>query len=156
MTVEKVILAGRQSYHSIRRYLERKKEARAAVLGLLVLVLGIAISKLFESSLLEVATIWSLPEWEIHLSILFLSLLSILLYLCVKRKEIFRPPRGLPNPSAGEKLSMVPISNLGLLKILQEQVVPEIFGTATPPDEMVYESFERNPCRSIGLYSEDE
>lgn len=151
MNVEEIV----RGYRSIRNYLQRKMEAQAAALGLMVYGIGFGLSKLFETGLTEVATNSGSHEWQMHLAILLLSLLSAVAYLFVKRRDIFKRV-SLPSRPIGEKLTTVKINSLSLLKIIQEEVVPEIFGTATPPKEMIYESFKKNPCRSIGLYSKDE
>ena len=131
MTFEQVVLTCHRGFRSIGNYIEHKKEARAAVLGLIVLGAGFAVSKLVETGLVTAAAISELPEWQIHVSILLLSMLSMAVYLFAKRNEIFEPAGALPDPSIGEKLRVVaPIEDLWVLKIIQEEVVPAVFGGA--------------------------
>jgi hypothetical protein len=143
----------------MRDFIQRKTEAQAVVVALIVGILLFAITEFFESGIRELGTEEKVPEWQIYLGIILIAIASMAAYLFVKRGEIFGLPAMMPDPSAskGESLHIVPISNLTILKTIQEQLVPELFGEgASPANEEVYKSYENNPRRSIALYSDDE
>ncbi|HTW33738.1 MAG TPA: hypothetical protein VMD53_03895 [Rhizomicrobium sp.] len=76
-----------------------------------------------------------------------------------EQKDMAKPQLPFPElmrPHDKETLRTEVITTLAVLKIIQEQVVPAIFGTSTPPNEEVYAMYEKNSRRSIALYSDNE
>ena len=70
--------------------------------------------------------------------------------------EIWSGEQNLPDfGAAPERLSIVPLETEAQLRDIQTRVVPEVFGSYTPPDEQVYRIFAKNRATTIGLFSTD-
>ena len=87
-----------------------------------------------------------------------LSTLSMAVYLFVKRNEIFEPAGALPDPIDRREAqsSRTDRGSVGAEDHSRRGCSGGFWRREFSANEEVYKSFERNPRRSLALYSEDE
>lgn len=98
----------------------------------------------------------ALSRQEVQLAALAVGLGGVAVYLALNRGEVWSGEQNLPDfGEAPERLSLVPLETEAQLREIQTRVVPEVFGSYTPPDEQVYRIFAKNRATTIGLFSAD-
>jgi hypothetical protein len=118
-------------------------------------VTAFAFSQAFQKAIEGLQESLNLPDYSIFLAIGLISVTTVILYLIVGVKRFIVRNPSMPMPD--EDLRVVPNNNAKVQHIVQDELVPAIFGAAATPDAReVHDSFRHNSRRSIALYSETE